>query len=345
MTESRVLYTDPPWLIENGALDLALATVEADVLGPDVRLLTAPYEDGRYVLTDHRLLERAAGADAVVVYRCQVTDALLDAAGSGLRVVVRQGVGVDNLNADLLAQRGLPGYHVPDYCVDEVAVHTSALTLALERRLIPQHQSLTEGTFDIYAGGVPRRVSRRTLGIVGFGRIGRAVARKLGTFYDQVLVYDPFVGRDLAEGYGARAVDTLPELLAASDVVTLHCPLTPRTDGLIDEAALRAMKSDAYLVNAARGRLIDPEALGRALAGGWIAGVGLDVFAPEDPHRDPRWKSVLAHPAAVVTSHRAFLSQEAETSSRRRVAELLRDALAGDLGDHVGRVLPIGAAR
>jgi D-3-phosphoglycerate dehydrogenase len=321
-TRSRVLYTDPPWLVDSGRHDPSLATVEREVLGPDAQLLTAPHEDGRYVLTDDRLLERAAGVDALVVYRCQVTEALLDAAGSGLRVVVRQGVGVDNLNAELLAERGMPGYNVPDYCVDEVAVHTAALALALERRLVPQHRTLTAGTFDIYAGGVPRRVNGRTLGIVGFGRIGRAVARKLGVFYGQVLVHDPFVGRDLAEGYGARATGTLDELLAASDLVTLHCPLTPRTDGLIGDAELRAMRPDAYLVNAARGRLIDPDALAKALAEGWIAGAGLDVFAPENPHQDPRWEPVLAHPGTVVTSHRAFLSQEAEASSRRRVAEL-----------------------
>ncbi|MFB1046175.1 C-terminal binding protein [Streptomyces chrestomyceticus] len=348
MNAQRVLYTDPAWLVADGRQDLSLATVERDVLGDGVELLTAPHEDGRYVLTDDRLLERAAGADALVVYRCQVTDALLDAAGDGLRVVVRQGVGVDNLNADLLAERGLPGFNVPDYCVDEVAVHTSALALALERHVVPQHVTLTGGTFDIYAGGAPRRVSRRTLGIVGFGRIGRAVARKLGTFYGQVLVYDPYIGRDLAEGYGARTVDTLEELLGESDLVTLHCPLTPGTEGLIGEAELRAMKSDAFLVNAARGKLIDPEALGKALDEGTIAGAGLDVFAPENPHQDPRWKPVLDHPHSVFTSHRAFLSEEAEASSRRRVAELVRDALTGDpalLAGRVGRVLPDGAAR
>jgi phosphoglycerate dehydrogenase-like enzyme len=328
-TRHSVCYTDPPWLIADGRADPALATVETEVLGPEVDLRFGPYAQGRYDLTGPGLLARAEGADLLVVYRCQVTPELLDAAGPGLRAVIRQGVGTDNLNAALLARRNLPGLNVPDYCVDEVSTHAAALALALERGLIPQHLSLAGGRFDIYAGGMPRRVNRCTLGIVGFGRIGRAVARKLGVHYGRVLVFDPYIGRDLPEGYGATAVDSLGELLAASDTVTLHCPLTPQTDGLIDRAALRGMRRTAYLVNTARGRLIVPAALGEALAEGWIAGAGLDVFSPEDPNADAAWRAVLAHPRVVVTSHRAFLSAEAEASSRRRVAELARDLLGG----------------
>ncbi|MBT2363960.1 C-terminal binding protein [Streptomyces sp. ISL-10] len=338
MTRPRVLYTDPPWLVEEGRLDVSLATVEREVLGQDVELRFGPHRDGRYQITSQEMLERAAGCDVLVVYRTQVTEELLDAAGESLRSVVRQGVGVDNLNTDLLAQRGLPAYNVPDYCVDEVSTHTSALALALERQLVPQHQTLVGGKFDIYAGGTPHRTNRRTLGIVGFGRIGRAVARRLGAFYGQVLVHDPYVGRDLAEGYGARSVDTLEELLAQSDMVTLHCPLNPETDELLDESALSRMKPGSYLVNAARGRLVEPEGLHRALREGWIAGAGLDVFSPENPHQDPRWHPVLAHPSVVVTSHRAFLSAEAEASSRRRVAELVGAALDGRTHGLVGRV-------
>lgn len=345
MLPHKVLYTDPPWLVEDSVCAPERAFIEREILGGDVEMRVGPHRDGRYQLDDAGLFDQAEDCEVLVVYRAQVTQQLLDAAGKRLRAVVRQGVGTDNLNASLLAENGLPGFNVPDYCVDEVAAHTSALALALERQLIPQHQTLTGGTFDIYAGGLPQRIHRRTLGIVGFGRIGRAVARKLGAFYGTVLVYDPYIGRDLAEGYGAYSVDTLEELLSASDLVTLHCPLSPETERLIGETQLRAMKRGAHLVNAARGRLVDPEALGRALKEEWINGVGLDVFAPENPHHDRRWAPILDHPASVVTSHRAFLSEEAEHSSRRRVAEMVRRVLDGRADGMVGRVEPQGVGR
>jgi phosphoglycerate dehydrogenase-like enzyme len=338
-----VLYTDPPWLIAGDRADPGLATVEREILGPRVDLRFGPFSDGRYGLDESGLTRLAAGCDVLVIYRQVVTPTLLDAAGGRLRAVIRQGVGVDNLATALLDERGVPAYHLPDYCVDEVATHTAALTLALERGLVAQHAGLSAGLFDIYAGGVPRRISRRTLGIVGFGRIGRAVARRLGTFYGRVVVHDPYLGRDLPEGYGAQAVESLGELLGCADVVTLHCPLTDATRGLVGGAELRRMRAGAYLVNAARGALVDPVALGAALWEGHLGGAALDVFSPENPHDDPRWKAVLSHPSVVVTSHRAFLSAEAELSSRRRVAELARDLLAGDR-PVVGRLWP-GAAR
>lgn len=333
----RVFYTDPAWLHSGKTVDPALATIEAEVLAGHATVQFGPFADGRYQLD--RVVEHVAGVDVLVVYRCQVTEQLLDAVGPTLKAVIRQGVGVDNLNAELLEQRGVPGYNVPDYCVDEVSTHTTVLALALERAVVAQHRTLTEGTFDIYAGGVPRRTSSRTLGIVGFGRIGRAVGRKLGVHYGRTLVYDPYVGRDLAAGYGAQAVDTLPELLAAADMVSLHCPLNAETDRMFDRATFAHMRAGSYLVNAARGRLVDPGALAEALETGRIAGAGLDVFAPENPHDDVAWHPVLGHPNVVVSSHRAFLSSDAEQSSRRRVAELARDVLAGKTR-LVGRVLP-----
>nr|WP_198151676.1 NAD(P)-dependent oxidoreductase [Kibdelosporangium sp. MJ126-NF4]CEL18023.1 D-3-phosphoglycerate dehydrogenase [Kibdelosporangium sp. MJ126-NF4]CTQ90749.1 D-3-phosphoglycerate dehydrogenase (EC 1.1.1.95) [Kibdelosporangium sp. MJ126-NF4] len=329
MADRRILYTDPAWLVHNGKTDPARATVETEILGPDVELVFGPHANGRYAVSSPELLHRAAGADVIVIYRCRVTPELLDAAGPRLRAVIRHGVGIDNLNADLLAERGIKGYNIPDYCVDEVSTHTTMLALALERRLLPQHSGLVGGTFDIYAGGAPRRLRNHTLGIVGFGRIGRAVARKLGVHFGQTLVFDPYIGRDLSDGYGATAVDTLDDLLAAADLVTLHCPLTQETEAIMDRVSLKAMKEGSYLVNAARGKLVDPVALAEALQSGRLAGAGIDVFSPENPHDDPAWWPVLAHPNVVVTSHRAFLSVEAEASSRRRAAELARDVLNG----------------
>lgn len=295
-----IVYTDPPWA------GSGKATIEEEVF------------EGEAVLRFGA--EQAAGADALAVYRRQVTPELLDAAGPGLRVVARQGVGTDNLNAPLLTERGIIGFNVPDYCVDEVAAHTLALTLCWERDLVAQHNGLAGGTFDIYTGRVPRRLRRRTAGIVGFGRIGRAVATRLALFYGRVLACDPYVHPDLMEGYGVTAVP-FAELLAESDVVLLHCALTPETRGMIDSAALGLVRPGALLVNAARGALVDPAALHKALTAGELGGAALDVFVPEDPHQDPWFARVVRLPNVVVSSHRAFLSAESEESSRRRVAE------------------------
>jgi phosphoglycerate dehydrogenase-like enzyme len=239
------------------------------------------------------LLVAAAGAAVIVVYRCQVTPTLLDAAGSRLLGVVRQGVGVDNLDAGLLARHGIPAYNVPDYCVDEVATHTAALALALERRVVPQHPTLAGGRFDIYAGGVPRRVNRRTLGIVGFGRIGQAVARRATGFDMEVLWYDPPIPAGAA--LPGRRVDDLDELLAASDFVSLHVNLSDETRHLMNAQTLRRMRPSAVLVNAARGPVIDEAALAEALDEGVLFAAGLDVF-----EREPEVDARLRQNARVV---------------------------------------------
>jgi phosphoglycerate dehydrogenase-like enzyme len=335
---ATVLYTDPPWALGRCGPDLASFDVEREVLGDGVELRVGPAREGRYLVGGEELRRLCRGCDALVVYRCQVREELLDAAGDRLKVIARQGVGVDNLNAELLASRSLLSFNVPDYCVDEVAVHTLALVLALERRLVPQHVALAGGHFDVYRGGVPRRLSERTAGVVGFGRIGRTVAQRLRLFYGRVLAHDPYVSADLMAGSGVAAAG-FEELLAAADCVLLHCPLTAETAGLMGEAALAHMRPDAILVNCARGGLVDSKALYEALAGGRLAGAGLDVFSPEDPTRDEWYARILRLEQAVVTSHRAFLSVESERSSRRRVAGAIRALLeTGALPPTVARV-------
>lgn len=322
-----VVYTDPPWaLADDGTSDPSRATVERDVFGDRVRVAVASARAGRYP-QGAELAEAVRGADALVIHRTAITPALLEAIGTLPAAVGRMGVGFDNLDPTLLRERGIVGFNVPDYCVDEVAAHTLALILALERGLIPQHRALSGGRFDIYAGGVPRRLSRATAGLVGFGRIGRAVAARLRAFYGRVLAHDPYVAEDVTAAHGVERC-SFEELLARSDVVTLHCPLDPSTARLMDRRAFERMKHGAYFVNAARGGLVDAAALHRALASGTIAGAALDVFVPEDPTSDETYRAVLQLPNVVVTSHRAFLSREAEASQRRRVAEGIRDVLA-----------------
>ncbi len=320
MTRDVVVYTDPPWAIADGVgPHAAMAAIEQSWLADLAELRFGPYADAAY-LDGAPLYEVVKGATVLALYRRRATAELLGAAGDGLLAVARAGVGTDNLNVGLLTERGLLAFNVPDYCVDEVAAHTLALILAWERDVVGQHNILADGRFDIYAGRVPRRLSERTAGIVGVGRIGRAVAARLRVFYRRVLGCDPYVHADLMAGYGVDCVG-MDELLAGSDVVILHCPLTAETVGLIGETALEKMRPGALLVNTARGGLVEPAPLYRALTEGTLGGAALDVFSPENPHADADWAKVVQLPQVVVSSHRAFLSAESERSSRQRLAQ------------------------
>jgi len=334
----RVLYTDPAWAVDRtGAVDPALAAIEREVYGQDVEIVFGERGADGYAIEGERLLRRARTADAVVVYRCQVTPELV-AAAAGARVFARQGVGLDNLNISLLRKVGRFGFHVPDYCGDEVSTHAIALLLALERGVCVQNTLVRNDEWHIYGGMVPRRTSNAVAGVVGFGRIGRAVSRKLGVFYREVLAYDPHVPGDLMASHGVRPCESLAELLGASDAVLVHAELTPDSSGLIGVDALRHAKPGALLVNAARGKLVDLVAVTTALDEGRLAGFASDVFSPEDPNHDPVARELLKRDNVIVSAHRAFLSSTSEHSLRRRIAEGVRHVLTTGEPPYSGRV-------
>lgn len=316
-----VVYTDPFWALENGRVNPALATVEHEVFGDRVDLRFGVVEDGGFVKSGPRFLDNLRGASALAIYRAQLTAEVFDTIRDQVRVIGRQGVGYDNIGLQFLEPNGIFGFNVPDYCVDEVSTHTLSLVLALERHLCVQNDHLKNGHWDIYDGGYPRRLQGLTAGIVGLGRIGKATAQKLRCFYGRVIGYDPYVHDDHMIGYGVHTRHTLPELLRDADVVILHCLLDNTTRNLVDDVFLAHMRPDAFLVNTARGGLVEPQAVHAAISEGRIGGYGSDVFTPEDPNQDEWNGKLLAYDNVVVTSHRAFLSEQSELSQRRRVAE------------------------
>lgn len=335
----RVLYTDPPWAVGlDGRPDPGLATIESEVLGSDTEILIGPHHAGHYANQGPELLQMAARADAIVVYRCLVTRDLTTAASPRCRVIARQGVGLDNLNAALLRETQIYGFHVPDYCGEEVSTHALALLLALERGVCAQDALVKADQWGIYGGAIPRRTSRLTAGIIGFGRIGRAVSHKVRPFYRQVIAYDPYVPGDLMASHGVDKRDQLQELLADSDAVLLHAELTPETEHIIGCDASTRLRRGSLLVNAARGKLVDPEAVTAALDSGLLRGFASDVFSPEDPNCDARTRELLKRDNVIVTSHRAFLSDASEASLRRRVAEGIAHVLQTGSPPPLGRV-------
>ncbi len=236
------------------------------------------------------------------------------------RVIARYGIGTDNIDLDAARQQGIAVTNVPDYCVEEVAVHAVAMALALQRRLPQGQVSLLDGGWGVDALRPIHRLSAQVAGVVGLGRIGRQVAGHLAALGMTVLGHDPYV----ADLDGVQLVG-LEELLSTADVVTLHSPLTPTTRGMVAGPQLKAMKPTAVLVNVSRGPLVVLEDLVAALHDGVIAGAGLDVFDHEPP--DPeRLRDV---PNLLATPHSAFYSEEAlEESQRKAVGEVVA-ALTG----------------
>jgi phosphoglycerate dehydrogenase-like enzyme len=318
----RVVYTDPFFAPHGERPDTSAFALEREIFGSNVELATGPFADGHYVRKGPKLAEAVRGADAVVLARTEITEELIVALTPSCRVAIRQGVGFDNLRPALLAQAGILGYNVPDYCVDEVSDHALALILALERRLIVQNAAIKADAWAVRAGGTPRRLAECTLGIVGFGRIGQATARKAKAIYGSVLAYDPYVSADLMAGHGVVAVETLLALLGAADVVTIHALLNEETRYLIDDRTIRHLKPGALLVNTARGGLVRSAAVLARLHDGLLGGYASDVFAPEDPNADPVNRQLLAFDNVIVSAHCAFLSATSEVSLRRRAAQL-----------------------
>lgn len=244
----------------------------------------------------------------------------------GVRLIMRCGAGVDSVDVDAAARRGIWVANVPDYCLDEVADHTLLLMLAAVRHLQElQDQLEVQGWLDLRLP-VVRRLRGRTLGLLEFGRVGERVATRAAGFGLRVLVHDPFVVPERLAASGAIAVDR-DELLAASDIVSLHAPLTPDTHHLLDHAAFARMRPGSVLINTSRGALVDLDALHDALRSGTIAAAGLDVVDGE-PHPDLAHPA-LRHRAVIVTPHVAYYSLDAQLDLGRRVADEVELVLAG----------------
>jgi D-3-phosphoglycerate dehydrogenase / 2-oxoglutarate reductase len=232
--------------------------------------------------------------------------------------VGRYGTGVDSIDTAAARARKVALVAVPDYSLEEVANHTIGLILAMTRGVVRLHAAVRDGQWDFRAAGLLRRSSEQVLGIVGLGRIGAAVAHRARALGFTVVGHDP-----VQSVPGVRPVP-LAELLGASDVISLHVPLTGGTKHLLDDAAFAQLKPGALVVNTARGGLIDTAALGRALAAGRLGGAALDVTDPEPLAPD---HSLLHDDRVIVTPHAAFYSEESLAELKRRAAEGLVAAI------------------
>ena len=286
-------------------------------------------EEERIITTAGASLTRAACVDEEDVIRvaqqarvllvqwAPITRRVIEAL-PGLELIVRYGVGLDNIDLAAAAEHGVAVSHAPDYCVDEVAEHTVALLLALQRRLPAFDRRVREGNWATATAlePSPMRLAEQTIGIIGFGRIGQRVATLLGGFGPSIRVFDPQADPAGLAATGSAQVATL-DGMRGCHALTLHCPLTPETDGLINDQVLGLLARRSVLVNTARGPLVDADALVRALESGHLGGAGLDTF---DPEPIPVDHPLLSHPNVILTPHVAWLSNGSLQALQRETA-------------------------
>ncbi|MBI5442297.1 MAG: C-terminal binding protein [Deltaproteobacteria bacterium] len=286
--------------------------------------------------TEEELVGRVEDADALMVYHTiRLSRRTIDRLDR-CRLIVRCGVGFDNVDHAFARQRGIPVANVPDYGSEEVADSAVGMALALARGVACLNSRLRagEGPWSHSQVAPLQRLRGQSFGVVGLGRIGTAAALRAKAFGMEVLFYDPYKPDGFDKALGITRVESLEELLTRSRIVSLHCPLTPETRHLVDEAALARMPEGSYVVNTARGEVLDTAAVAEAIASGHLAGAGVDVFPREPPLDDPLvkvWRDPEhpAHHRVLVTPHAAFYSEAGVEEMRVKGAEACRRAILG----------------
>jgi phosphoglycerate dehydrogenase-like enzyme len=265
--------------------------------------------------TEDDVIAAARGCDGILLQYAPITERVI-AALPGLGIVSRMGAGFDTVDTEACAKHGVWVANSPDYGVGEVATHALALALALVRNVVAYHRDIHAGKWHFMSSGTLRRVGDMTLGIVGLGRIGKRMAHVGRNVFRRVLACDPYIIDGDFPAYVERR--DLGALVAESDVVSLHVPLNATTRGMIGSAVLGAARPGAFLVNTARGAVVDVDDALAALDSGRRAGLALDVLPVEPVPAD---SGLLAHPRVILSPHAAFYSIEAERELRRKAAQ------------------------
>ncbi len=276
------------------------------------------------------LRELATGCDAILTCWKDLPAEVLEVASRCVHVS-RYGIGVDNIDVVAATRLGIIVTNVPDYCVEEVADHVMALLLACARRVVHYARETSLGRWDGGGAEALPRLRGQTLGLVGFGNIARRVVPRAHGFGLEVVAHTPRLTPDQVPA-GVRVAKDLDELLEISDYVSLHAPLHAATRSLIDGEALARMRSSAYLINTARGALVDEIALVGALRRGDIAGAAIDVLDEEPPATD---HPLLALGSVVASPHIAYCSDRSVAELQRRAASHVARSLAGETPPHV----------
>ncbi len=273
--------------------------------------------------TEDEVIEVAKDADGIINQYAPITRRVIESL-KRCKVIVRYGVGVDNIDVEAATEHKIIVANVPDYCIDEVSTHALALILACARGITLLDRKRRAKRWDFTLAKPLFRTQGKTLGLFGLGRIGRMVAQKASGFDFRIIAYDPYVSK--VDG-GIKLVE-FSQLLPDSDFVSIHVPLTAETRHSFGENELKKMKKTAYLINTSRGPIVDEKALYQALKNRWIAGAALDVMEKEPPD----WNSSLLQlDNLIITPHISFYSEESYVELKTKVAQAVLSVLKGEL--------------
>ena len=311
MPRTLIAITDSPF----PSLDPAKKALTR--LDPEYRMANSASADD--------ILAVARDADAILVTYAKLAGELLRQLKS-CKAIGRFGLGVDNIDLPAAKELGIAVNYVPDYCLREVSDHAMALLLGLARKVPFSNKLVQSGRWEVPPIVPLRRLESQTLGLIGFGNIPRALTPKAKAFGFKVLTHDPFVKTDALAAAGVEGV-SFDELLARSDFVSVHAPLLPSTRGLMNAAVFAKMKKGAYLINTARGPLVDEPALIAALDSGQLGGAGLDVVTTEPLGKD---SPLLGRDNVILTPHTAFYSVEALEELQTKCASDVARVLSGE---------------
>lgn len=309
MPKYKIVYTD---CIRDDA-DLEAARFAAE--GWDFKVASG--------IDERTLIDECRDADGVIVSVIDMNARIIDAM-ERCRIIVRGGIGVNNVDIPAATHKGIMVANVMGYCLDEVADHALAMTLALERKVAYLDRLCRSGVWETKAARPVRRLSTLRFGLYGLGNISRNVARKAGALGFRVAAFDPFVP---AEAFAAAGVDRIAdedEFFSTCDVISLHVPMSDATRGIVSEAKLRRMKPDALLINTARGGIVDEPGLIRVLSEHRIGGAGLDVLVDEHPDMS---SPIFQLDNVLITPHTAFYSEESDRDLRELSCDQVIQAL------------------
>ena len=312
LNNSKVLITDYAW---------SSIEPERQVLAEiGTKLIVAATGD------EEELLRHAQNVEGILTCWKPVRECVI-AKAKNCKIIARYGIGLDNIDVKAATENGIIVTNVPAYCVDEVSDHAMALLLACARNIPIYNTAVKTGTWDQNIGHQMYRLRGKAIGIIGFGRIAKTLIPKVLALGLNVNVYSPRTPPEMIKQYNADKV-MFDELLKTSDFITIHAPLTPETRHMFSHDAFRTMKRTAFLINAARGGIVDSTALTEALKTGEIAGAGLDVLETEPPDFD---EMLLHLDNVIITPHAAFISEESIHELEITAATSVLQVLTGKL--------------